>query len=145
MEGDRPLCGAEAGEPVLHPPASGKEERREGRRVDSDVHPQRPGARQLCPGGTHPAAAPVRQAHLRPQRRHRPQADQAGRRAPAVQHPPEQLCVHHGLQELRRRGGRDSPRGDIPGRAPEVRPRQDRQQARGRRDPLRADGRHHTC
>ncbi len=36
--------------------------------VDSDVHPQRPGARQLCPGGTHPAAAPVRQAHLRPQR-----------------------------------------------------------------------------
>lgn len=33
----------------------------------------------------------------------------------------------------------------IPGRAPEVRPRQDRQQARGRRDQLRADGRHHTC
>ena len=75
VEGDRPLCGAEAGEPILHPPASGKEERREGRRVDSDVHPQRPGARQLCPGGTHPAAPPVRQAHLQSQRRHRPQAD----------------------------------------------------------------------
>ena len=50
---------------------SGQEERCEGCGVDSDMHPEGSGPRELCPGGAHPAAAAVRQAHLRPERRHR--------------------------------------------------------------------------
>ena len=91
MEGPGAVFRPQVGQPLLHQTASRQEERCEGCRMDSDVPAEGPDCRQLRARGAHPTAQAVRPKSLRPEQGRRLQAGQVGQRAPAVQHPHQQL------------------------------------------------------